>query len=88
MKADPRRVTEILNPCRRTFEAMTKEDQERFLTVVRLFAAERISPFEWLSTVRPAEANYRATLPAPEPPEYRSVKAKDGIATAGEARDN
>lgn len=76
MQVNPRRIAEILAPHRREFDAMNPHEQERFMEMIRLFAAGRIRLSEWFKITQAVKLRYRATLPAPEPPGSR-VKAKD-----------
>jgi hypothetical protein len=76
VRVNSRRIAEILASHRREFDAMHPDEQERFLEVVRLFAAERITVSEWFKITQAVKLRYQAGLPAPEPP-GRRVKAKD-----------
>jgi hypothetical protein len=76
VRVNSRRIAEILASHRREFDAMNPDEQERFMEMIRLFAAERIKLSEWRAVAFAAQARYQATLPAPEPP-GRWVKAKD-----------
>lgn len=76
MRVNSHRIAEILASHRREFDAMEPDERERFMEMIRLFAAERIKLSEWRAVAIGAQARYQATLPAPEPP-GRWVKAKD-----------
>ena len=75
-RINSRRIAEILAPYRREFDAMDPDEQERFMEVIRLFAAGRMRLSKWQAVARAARARYQATLPAPIPP-GRAIKAKD-----------
>jgi hypothetical protein len=76
MQVNSSRISEILAPRRREFDAMDPDEQERFMEMIRLFAAGRIRLSEWLAVATAARERYEATLPAPIPP-GRAIKAKD-----------
>jgi hypothetical protein len=76
MQVNSSRISEILAPRRREFDAMDPDEQERFMEMIRLFAAGRMTLSEWLAVARAARERYEATLPAPIPP-GRAIKAKD-----------
>ena len=76
VRVNSRRIAEILAPCRREFDAMGPDEQERFMEMIRLFAAGRMRHSEWLAVATAAQKRYEAMLPAPIPP-GRAIKAKD-----------
>lgn len=76
VRGNSRRIAEILAPRRREFDAMDPDEQERFMDMIRLFAAGRIKLGEWLAVGRAARDQFEARLPAPIPP-GRAIKAKD-----------
>lgn len=76
VQVNSRRVAEILAPFRREFDAMSPDEQERFMEMIWLFAARRMRLSEWLAIARAARERFEATLPAPIPP-GRAIKAND-----------
>ena len=58
VRVNSRRVAEILAPHRREFDAMEGDEQERFMEMIRLFAAKRIKLSEWLAVSRAARERY------------------------------
>ena len=83
VRANPRRIAEILAPRRREFDAMDPDEQERFLEAIRLFAAERIRLSEWLAVARAARERYQATLPAPNSARPRDEGERSPQRSAG-----
>ena len=75
-RVNSRRIAEILASHRREFDAMHPDEQERFMEMIRLFAAERIKLSEWFKITQAVKLRYQAGSPAPEPPRRR-LKAKD-----------
>jgi hypothetical protein len=75
-RVDQLRRAEILAPFRREFDAMSSDEQERFMEAIRLFAAGGMRLSAWFKITQAVKLRYQAGLPAPEPP-GRQVKAKD-----------